>query len=299
MGAALGVSTLRFLTRPWWGGRALPPLALIISEVSTGKINRRQLEEVLRRAVELEAANAVKRDEDGLALLTEQDVVRLGEDAGLSGDSVQKALGELRRGQIRTAPDDDAIGRTFGACEVVVSREIPGPARPVERAVERFLREQLMVVRRHHGDRVEWEKARGLWPGLHRSLDFARRYAFGPVRHLETVINGDAQDGNTSVTFRIDLTELRRDRLVRAYVRAMTAFSIFGLGGMLFFPGFGLNDVVALLGGGAAGGGLLALERRRFDESRAEVTLAPERFLDLLARRRRRALEIPPAEEAK
>ena len=232
-----------------------------------------------------------------MALLSEQDVVRLGEESGLSGDSVQRALAELRRGQIGTATEEGGAARAFGACEVVVSREIPGPPRPVERAVERFLREQLMVVRRHHGDRVEWEKARGLWPGLHRSLDFARRYAFGPVRRLETVITGESEDTTTSVTFRIDLSELRRDRLVRAYLRAMTAFSIFGLGGMLFFPGFTLNDVVALLGGGAAGGGLLALERRRFEESRAEVTLAPERFLDLLVRRRRRALAPPAPEE--
>ena len=263
--------------------------------MSTGRINRRQLEQVLKRAVELETVSAQKGEEDGLALLSEQDVVRLGEDAGLSGENVQRALAELRRGHMKVVPDE-GFGSTFGHSEVVVSREVPGPAAPVERAVERFLREQLMIVRRHHGERVEWEKARGLWPGLHRSLDFARRYAFGPVRRLETVITPEGPQA-TSVTFRIDLRELRRDRFVRAYLRAFTAFSVFGLGGMLFFPGFGLNDVMALLGGGAAGGSLLALERRRFEESRAEVTLAPERFLDLLVRRRRRALSPAPGPE--
>jgi hypothetical protein len=99
---------------------------------------------------------------------------------------------------------------------------------------------------------------------------------------------------STSVTFRIDLSELRRHRLLRACLRAGAAFSIFGLGGAVFFPGFGLEDVFSLLAGGAAAGGLMALERRRFEENRAFVTLAPERFLDLLVLRRQRALLATP-----
>jgi hypothetical protein len=65
----------------------------------------------------------------------------------------------------------------------------------------------------------------------------------------------------------------------------------------VFFPGFGVNDVLALLGGGSAAGGLFALERRRFEESRSLVALAPERFLDMLVLRRRRALAAPSTGE--
>jgi hypothetical protein len=258
--------------------------------LASEKISRPQLEDVLRRAAELEAghANAANADE-GAAHLDEGDVVRLGMEAGLSEGALRRALGEMRRGELAVVPDEGALGRTLGPGQIVVSREVPGPAEPVQRAVDRFLREQLMTVRRHHGERVEWERARGLWPGLARSLDFARRFAFGPVSRVETLVVAEGE-ASTMVTFRIDVSEMRRHRFMRALLRAGAAFSIFGLGGAAFFPGFGVNDVLALLGGGAAAGGLFALERRRFEESRALVALAPERFLDLLVLRRRRAL---------
>jgi DNA-binding transcriptional ArsR family regulator len=262
--------------------------------VAQSRLSRPQIEQVLRRAAELEANRPGGDPEDGGATaLSEQDVLRLGEEAGLSEASLQHALAELRRGHL-VPLDRDGLDRALGSRQIVVTREVPGPAAPVRRAIERFLREQLMTVRRHHGDRVEWERARGLWPGLARSLDFARRYAFGPVTRVETVVVAEGEH-STSVTFRIDLTELRRHRLLRACLRASAAFSIFGLGGALFFPGFGLEDVVSLLAGGAAAGGLMALERRRFEENRAHVTLAPERFLDLLVLRRQRALVAAPA----
>ncbi len=46
---------------------------------------------------------------------------------------------------------------------------------------------------------------------------------------------------------------------------------------------------MALAGGGVAAGGIFALERRRYLESRSRVSLAPERFLDLLSLRHQRA----------
>jgi hypothetical protein len=261
--------------------------------VASGKLSRPQLEDVLRRAAELEAGRTSAASGDEAAHLDEQDVLRLGVEAGLSEVALRHALGELRRGELMV-PDQGALGVTLGPGQILVSREIPGPAEPVQRAVDRFLREQLMTVRRHHGERVEWERARGLWPGLARSLDFARRYAFGPVTRVETLVVPEGEAA-TAVTFRIDISEMRRHRFARALLRAGAAFTLFGLGGVAFFPGFGMNDVLALLGGGAAAGGLFALERRRFEESRALVALAPEKFLDLLVLRRKRALGPLPA----
>jgi hypothetical protein len=86
---------------------------------------------------------------------------------------------------------------------------------------------------------------------------------------------------------------MRQHRLNRGLLRAAAVFSLFGLGGAALFPGFGLNDVLALLGGGAAAGTLFALERRLFEEGRSLVALAPERFLDMLVLRRRKALTEP------
>ena len=64
---------------------------------------------------------------------------------------------------------------------------------PSAASVDRFLREQLMTVRRHHGDRIEWERAQGIWPGLVRSLDFSKRYAFSLVTQVETICRRQRQ----------------------------------------------------------------------------------------------------------
>jgi hypothetical protein len=256
--------------------------------VASQKLSHRQIEYVLRRAAEIETARDPERDPgDGPDQdLSVGDLMRLGEEAGLPSDAIMRALGELRRGALRQE-ETGALSRTIGPSRLVVSREVPGPAGSVQRAVERFLREQLMTIRRHHGERIEWERAQGLWPGLARSLDFARRYAFGPVSRVETLVVAESDD-STHVTFDIDLTEMRRQRAGRMVFRAVAGFALVGLGGAAVFPGFGVNDVMALFSGGALAGGFAALERRRYQQARERVALAPERFLDLLVQRRRR-----------
>jgi hypothetical protein len=258
--------------------------------VGSQKLSGRQIDYVLRRAAELETRRELQesretQDDD----LSVGDLVRLGEEAGLGSDAIMRALGELRRGVLQDE-ERDALTRALGPSRVVVSREVPGPSTSVQRAVERFLREQLMTIRRHHGERIEWERAQGLWPGLARSLDFAKRYAFGPVSRVETVVIPE-RDDTTSVTFEIDLSELRRHRLVHLALRAGAAFALVGLGGAAIFPGFGVGDVLALFSGGAIAGSFAALERRRYQQARDRVAIAPERFLDLLVQKRRRALD--------
>lgn len=147
-----------------------------------------------------------------------------------------------------------------------------------------------MTVRRHHGDRIEWERAQGIWPGLVRSLDFSKRYAFALVNRVETILSEEGTD-DTAITFNIDLSEMRRERFGQMGLRAGMAFLLFGVGGALMAPGSVVYDIVALASGGVAAGGIFALERRRYLESRGRVSLAPERFLDLLAlRHKRRAI---------
>jgi len=259
--------------------------------VSSQKLSNRQIEFVLRRAAELETRRELP-DEAKSEELTVTDLVRLGEEAGLGQEAIMRALGELRRGALR-AEEADALSKALGPSRLIVSREVPGAPAAVQRAVDRFLREQLMTLRRHHGDRIEWERAQGLWPGLARSLDFAKRYAFGPVSRVETLVVAES-DSTTSVTFDIDMTELRRHRLAQVALRATAAFALVGLGGNFIFPGFGMADVMALFSGGALAGGFVALERRRYQQARERVALAPERFLDLLVQRRKRALLREP-----
>jgi hypothetical protein len=268
--------------------------------VPSDKLTRREVEYVLRRAAEIdthEVNNHERRDggDDGLSV---QELLRLGEEAGLRGGSVSQALTELRRGVSIEPEESGVVAHALGGSHIIVSRVVPAPVETVRRAVDRFLREQLMTVRRHHGARVEWERAAGIWPGLVRSLDFSKRYAFSLVSRVETVVAEEAggPDGpDTSVTFNIDLGDMRRERLTQMGLRSFMAFVLVGLGGAAMFPGFGVPDIVALASGGVAAGGIFALDRKRYFESRNRVALAPERFLDLLTQRQqaKRALRSP------
>jgi hypothetical protein len=262
------------------------------------KLTRREVDFVLRRAAEIDTQLPGEPEQLAAESLSVGEILRLGEEAGLPRQAVEQALTEMRRGAPIEPEEQGALTRTLGASRVVVSRVVGAPIETVRRAVDRFLREQLMTVRRHHGDRVEWERAQGLWPGLVRSLDFSKRYAFALVTRVETILSREGPDGAaTAITFNIDLSEMRRERFSQMGMRAAMAFLLFGVGGALMAPGSAVYDIVALAGGGVAAGGIFALERRRYLESRSRVSLAPERFLDLLTLRHRRTSPTyqPPA----
>jgi len=259
--------------------------------VPSNKLTRKEVDFVLRRAAEIdiESPTAVERASE--ESLTVNELVRLGEEAGLRRPAIDQALTEIRRGLPVDVEEEGPISRTLGGNPVVISRVVPAPIEVVRRAVDRFLRDQLMTVRRHHGDRVEWERAQGIWPGLVRSLDFSKRYAFSIVSRVETILSSEGQDGSdTAVTFNIDVSEMRRERFVQMGLRATMAFALLGLGGAAMVPGFGLYDIFALAGGGVAASGIFAIERRRFMESRNRAMNAPERFLDLLALKQKRRI---------
>ena len=253
------------------------------------KLTRREVDFVLKRAAEIDTQSPAHDEKAPDETLSVGELVRLGEEAGLHDEAVQQALTELRRGAALEPEENGTLARTLGASRVVVSRVVGAPIDVVRRAVDRFLREQLMTIRRHHGDRIEWERAQGIWPGLVRSLDFSKRYAFSLVSRVETILSQEGSDGtDTAVTFNIDLREMRRERMTQMGLRAAMAFALLGLGGAAMVPGFGVYDIVALAGGSVAASGIFALERRRYMESRSRVALAPERFLDLLAVRHSR-----------
>jgi hypothetical protein len=260
--------------------------------VPSDKLTRQQVDFVLRRAAEIDTAEPAgsheRGPEDGLSV---NEVLRLGEEAGLHGGALSQALTELRRGVPIEPEERGVVAQALGGGRIVVSRLVPAPIDTVRRAVDRFLREQLMTIRRHHGPRIEWERAQGIWPGLVRSLDFSKRYAFSLVSRVETVVA--QEDRDTSVTFNIDLHDMRRERLTQMGLRSAMAFAVVGLGGAAMFPGFGFADLVALASGGMAAGGIFALDRRRYLESRNRVALAPERFLDLLTQRQTRRNSTP------
>jgi hypothetical protein len=137
------------------------------------RLTSEQFELVIRRAAELQA-RAAERSEEGMS---EDEVLRIGRELGLSGESLSRALAEVRGSQ--AAPEGWAE-RLFGEAVVSTSRTVPGDAPEVSATIERYLteREWLAPIRRFP-DRTLYEKARGV--DLARALTRARE-ALGGVR---------------------------------------------------------------------------------------------------------------------
>lgn len=244
------------------------------------KLSRKEVELVLRRAAEIDLSGRPEQGAGDADDLDVSEVMRLGEEAGLRPGALSTALHELDRGTLREADPETRRGPEL----VVITRTVDLAPRLVRKALERFMRQQLMAVEHRDGDHVVWRRAQGIWHGLARSLDFARRHALGIASRVETEIREEG-DGGSEVTIRVDLSEMRREQIATMSVRAMVAFAAVGLGGTAILPGFGAADVLALAAGSALAGGLVAVERRRYLELRRQAELGAARFLDELRNR--------------
>jgi len=235
-----------------------------------------QVEQVLRRAARLDTEAGDEAQGERGDGVTGDELVRLGEEAGLSRAALDTALAELRRGEL-LANNETGLAQALGSGRVVLGRDLPLPVSRVKAALARFMREQLMIVRRDQGDRIHWEKAKGLFPGLARSLDFGQRYCFGPVETVETLLVPRGPNA-ASLTFVVDLTQARRERFWSVGLRCLAYAGLGGLVGYLFeFGGFGLSATAL---GAAAAAATWIGERRRYKALQERVAIGPERFLD-------------------
>jgi len=258
-------------------------------------ITRPQLELVIRRAVELYAAQA-----DADERLSEDEVLRIGKELGLPPAIVRQAMYEA------PAPATDSIvDRWFGAATVSVSRAVPLPDSDVAARLEEYLstREYLVLRRRQHSLTI-FEPAEDTISKMARALSRpARSWYLARSRQVVLAVR-PLEEGRTHVRIDMDLANRRRESVAEGVVGAsVVGLALGAIAGTTV--GFGLVDVIgqtaaaaagAIAGlGGFAGGFSAVLAavgksfRRRLDAARLEV----EGLLDRLERGER--LEPPPA----
>lgn len=128
----------------------------------------RELEAVIRRAVELQAGDAGRGDEG----VSEAEVVRIGRELGLEPATVRRAMAEVRLGP---AEEHGALVHVIGSRTVRASRTLRRPAATTASLLERYLREtELMVPQRRFPDRTRYVRDSSLAAGLTR---FARGFS--------------------------------------------------------------------------------------------------------------------------
>ncbi len=260
---------------------------------STGKaIARPDFEAVIRRAVELSL-----QDADAQERLSEDEVIRIATELGLSAKHARQALYELPE----LDSERSVFERQFGPAVLVASRAVPGDAQNTLRRLEDYLHtgEYLQVVRRQQGRLLLMPAedtisllARGLLRPRHRfQLSRSRRVAL-TARPLDTT--------TTHVQIATDMSEQRQSS-VRNGVAAGTLGGIIVAGTAAGLVGIHVPDAAAPVAAIAAAiGGLAAsissavsVTGARFKKRMAAARLELDGLLDRAERGE--ALEPPPA----
>ncbi|HEY4216633.1 MAG TPA: hypothetical protein VGM67_05815 [Gemmatimonadaceae bacterium] len=142
-------------------------------------IDRSGLERVLARAAELQGGTGEPEEN-----FTEEQLLELGREVGLSPQNLRQALAEERTRSI--VPDEErGMGsRFFGPNRVRASRTVSGTAPDTLGAIDAWMqRQELLIVKRHHPDRIVWEARQDFVVGVKRALrvggrDYALSQAF-------------------------------------------------------------------------------------------------------------------------
>jgi hypothetical protein len=242
-----------------------------------------QVEEVLRRAIELEQ----RRRELQTTSLTEEDVERLGSEIGVSASAVRTALVQVRAESLaRPSQRLDTMDRWFGPRWFVATRTVPGPRKDVAQVIGSAFGQQLFRVQRNFGETVVWVGGHGLVNGLRQTFDFSGNYYLHPAEVIvSTVMASPGRSDQVDVRLEIGLPSRRRDKI------QASLFSLTALGGtsalMAALVGAGSPAFLPLLAAGWLTGGVFAhLLRREYQREVTWLRINVERLLDFLERER-------------
>lgn len=133
----------------------------------------------MARAAELQSGTG-----DTIEEFSEDQLLDLGKEVGLSAQHLRQALAEERTRSV--TPDDESglAASLFGASRVRASRTVPGKSADVLASIDAWMqRQELLIVKRHLADRFVWEPRRDFLVGLKRTLkvggrDYALSRAF-------------------------------------------------------------------------------------------------------------------------
>src|SRR2546423_2177186 len=133
-------------------------------------VTRESLERILARAAELQAASGDESEQTDR--LTEEQILDLGREVGLSPENIRQALAEEHAHIEPLVMGGSGLAyRLFGAQRVGAQRVVRGAPDRLLETIDRWMqREAWMNVVRQRSDRIVWEPRRGMLAGLRRVL---------------------------------------------------------------------------------------------------------------------------------
>jgi hypothetical protein len=247
--------------------------------VSGRSLDRAALERVLARASELQAGSS-----DVSESMTEDQLIELGKEVGLSPEHVRQAIAEE---QTRVAVQEP--GRAagfFGPTTAWTQRVIAGTQADVLARIDRYMqKEEGLSVRRRFAERITWEASRDFLGTVRRGFRIGGgRYALTKADETgATVVPVDTN----RVLVRLDaaFTDARRRNVTIG--GSLAGVGVAGGGGLVAvaasFPGSSM-PIALLIGGlwaGLGGVGLASMAKtQRSNVQNAQLAL--EQALDRL-----------------
>src|SRR5512138_2080589 len=238
------------------------------------------LERVLARASELQAGAS-----DTAESMTEDQLIELGKEVGLSPEHVRQAIAEEQT-RVAVRQPEGRVSGVFGPDTAWTQRVIAGTQADVLARIDRYMQNQeSLTVRRRFTDRVTWEPRRDFLGQIKRGFGGGGRM-FALTRAAEvgaTVVPVDA----ARVLVRLDatFTDTRRRSVTGGGVLAGTGMA--GAGGVIAIaatmPGSSMPIAMMIGGVWAAVGGLgFTAVAKSYRSSVERAQLALEQALDRL-----------------
>ncbi len=235
-------------------------------------LDRAALERVIARAAELQA-----RTSDAAETMTEDQIIALGREVGLSPAYLRQALAEERshRGQPTAAH-----GLLRGPALLTAERTVRGTAPEVFAALDIWMqKEEWLQIKRQFPDRIVWEPRRDFEGNVRRLLNVGGRgYTLSKATDIgATVVPAD--EGRVLVRLDADLSGHRRSSLAGLAAGATAGVVSGGVLLVLNFAAVIAAAPVVLLGGVG-----YFSARASFARVAARVQLTLEQMLDRLER---------------
>lgn len=243
-------------------------------------LDRAALDRVLARAAEIQLAGAV--GDTAADSITEDQLVEIGKEVGLSPGVLRQALAEERT-RVQLIEEGGLVAKVAGPSYASAGRTVAGEPANVLAMVDRWMVDkECLAVQRRFSERIVWEPQRGLWSGVKRSVNISGR-GYDLVRAASVAATvSEVSTGRTHVRIDADLSASRTARIRNASI--LGGVGIVGAGAAALLgvaitaaPVFiAAGAVVPLLGFGSAA--YATAESHR--SVAARVQLAIEQVLD-------------------
>lgn len=236
-------------------------------------LDRTAIERVLARAAELQAH---AHPESG-AMLTDAQILELGQEVGLTPDALRQAIAE-ERGRVDGGTASGWGGSWFGHDRFTATRVVPGTPASVLASLDTVFRAELpFAVKRRYPDRLVWEPKNGLLDAMRATLSPRAEGGDLPLAEEVSVLVVPVDSERTHV--RVDAALIARRRSAGSNtVLGITAsgFGAFALSAMAVAP------LVVLPVAGVMAALSLVVPRRRYARVAERVELALQQVLDRL-----------------